>query len=340
MRVPHLPATIQLVIKHGCFQVRRARFFTTNDTHRTPGQPFPVRSPSVDSGPFAGQGSVEGQQSQLGHLRTLVPASASADASRVLRRPRAAEPGKGGRLRTANGVSPPRTLAASPPLPGARGARAGQRYTTGSVSRWVENSSYLAARASHPRPLARPQPSAAPATRLHIPTLTPLRARKRLKRCTGYLLGHFPQPPMWATFKMPTRRHFAGSRNTFNYLQKYSETGAFLPHLPIPHGSGIRLAHSQLLLLVSRRYRGSAFWRSRPGGFREPVRLSPGPALEYLGCLELQFPAFTGPLAGGYIQSPPPPSGSRLLRFLLHLVRARFTACLRLLSHTCMRDKL
>lgn len=86
-------------------------------------------------------GSVGGQQSQLGQLRTLAPASACAGGSRVLRRPRAAEPGKGGRLRTANGVRPPRTLAASPPLPGAWGARAGQRYTTSSVSRWVENSS-------------------------------------------------------------------------------------------------------------------------------------------------------------------------------------------------------
>lgn len=79
--------------------------------------------------------------------------------------------GGGEGLRTANGVSPPRTLAASPALPGAwgagAGAGAGQRYTTGSVSRRVGNSNQLAAGASHPRP----QPRAAPATRLHIPTL-------------------------------------------------------------------------------------------------------------------------------------------------------------------------
>lgn len=202
----------------------------------------------------------------------------------------------------------PRTLAASPPLPGAWGAQAGQRYTTISVSRGVENSNSQLAPHTHanPPPALSCPGNAAP--HFH----TPLKARKRFQRCTKYLLSHFPHPPVWATFKMPTRRHFAVSCNTFNYLQNTPKWERSRPHLPIPHGPGIPIAHSEQRLLVSLRCRGSAFWRSRPGGFREPVRLCPGPALEYLGCLELQFPASIGPLAAGHILRPPPPSGSRL----------------------------
>ena len=192
----------------------------------------------------------------------------------------------------------------------------------------IAASSQLAARTP-----ARPQPSAAPATRLH----TPRRGRKRCNRGTKYLLGHFStsthvgnlsnadSPPFHATPSTTCKRLGNGSvpDHTYRLLTARASRS------PTPSRGS----------LVSLRCRGSAFWRSRPGGFREPVRLSPGSAREYLGCRELQFLASIGPLAAGQFLRPPPSSGSRLPRFLLHLIRDRFTACFRMLSITRMRDK-
>lgn len=243
-----------------------------------------------------------------------------------------AELGKRGRLRPANGVSPPRTLAARPPLPGAWGARAGQRYTTSAVSRWLQNSSsHLAARSSRLTPPPAPSPrlpgqrgSAAPhssegdenvvnavpdtsSATFHVhPCGQPFKCRLAATS------------PFHATPSTTCKR--LGNRSVPDHTYRLLTARASRSPTPSSVSS------------VSLRSRGSAFWRSRPGGFREPVRLSPSPAPEYLGCLELQFPASIGPLAAGHSLRPPPPSGSRLPRFLSHLVRVRYKACFRMLS--------
>lgn len=148
-----------------------------------------------------------------------------------------------------------------PRLPRAWGAGAGQRYTTSSVSHWVGNSNQLAARRSR---LTPPPPALSCPGNAAPHSHAPRRERTRLRRRTQYLLGHFPHPPMWATFQMPTRGHFAASRNTFNYLQNTPKRESSWLHLPAPHGSGLPLAHLDPRLLVSLRDRGSAFQRSRP----------------------------------------------------------------------------
>ena len=91
-------------------------------------------------------------------------------------------------------------------------------------------SSQLAARTP-----ARPQPSAAPATRLH----TPRRGRKRCKRGTKYLLGHFSTSTHVGNLSnadSPPLRRFT---QHLQLLAKDSETGA---SLTTPTGSS-RLGH-------------------------------------------------------------------------------------------------
>lgn len=208
-----------------CYQARllpsRAHF-TIRNTNRTPGQPVPLRSPSVAVLTW-GLAPVQpvalwGEGGRLRQHSVPDPASplpAPPRGSCVLRRTGAVEPGKG-RRRTTNGVTPPHSLArASPPLPVAWGPRgAGQRYTTSSISWWFQNSNV---QLTPPPTGSRPSLSFPSNSAPHFHT--PRKERKCFKRFTKYLLSQFPHPPMRATFKMPTRRHLAISHNTFNYLQ-------------------------------------------------------------------------------------------------------------------------
>lgn len=233
---------------------------------------------------------------------------------------RAAEPGEG-RPRAANGTRPPHALP-SPPLPGAWGPRAAAAAAAGRPS--LHNrphqlpGSKIAARSSRlTPPPTRSQPAAPPARRLPISILL-------WRKGNALTLHQIPPRPVSTSAHGGKRwkcRLAATSpfHTTPSTTCKDSETGAS----PATPTDPSRPEHpARPLGAASRgvclRGRGSTSRRGRPSGFREPVRLSPGPAREYLDCAELQLPARTGPRATGRILRAPPPSGSRLPRFLLH----------------------